>query len=75
MRTGLEFSPVMIAILFLAFMGISFFMGMLVHSAFVHEDKKNLKRDSKQAWVLSMTAGTGVTGWMFLYGDYINFFN
>ncbi len=75
MRTGLEFSPVMIAILFLAFMGISFFMGMLVHSAFVHEDKKNLKRDSKKAWVLSMTAGTGITGWMFLYGYYINFFN
>lgn len=75
MRGELEFSPVMIAILFLAFLGISFFMGMLIHSAFVYEDKENLKRDSRTAWTLSMTAGTGITGWMFYYGYYINFFN
>ena len=75
MRGELEFSPVMIAILFLAFLGISFFMGMLIHSAFVYEDKENLKRDSRKAWVLSMTAGTGITSWMFYYGYHINFFN
>ena len=73
MRVGLELSSVMLLILFLSFFGVSFFMGMLVHSSFVHEDKENLKRDSKKAWILSMTAGTGITGWMFIYGYYINF--
>ena len=74
MKVGLEFSPVMIFVMILAFMGISFFMGMLVHSSFIYDDKENLKRNSKKAWILSMTAGTGITGWMFIYGYYINFF-
>ena len=65
----------MIFILLLSFFGISFSLGILVHSALVHEDKDNLKRDSKKAWTLSMIAGTGITGWMFLYGYYVNFFN
>ena len=74
MNAGLEFSPVMLVVMILAFIGISFFMGMLVHSSLIYEDKENLKRESKKAWILSMTAGTGITGWMFIYGYYINFF-
>lgn len=72
MRVGLELSPVMLLVLFLSFFGISFFMGMLIHSSFMHEDKNNLERDSKKAWILSMTAGVGIVGWMFLYGYYAN---
>ncbi len=72
MRVGLEFSPIMVLVLFLSFLGISFFMGMLIHSSFIHEDKKNLQRDSKKAWILSMAAGVGIAGWMFLYGYYVN---
>ena len=74
MNAGLEFSPVMLVVMILAFIGVSFFMGMLVHSSLIYEDKENLKRESKKAWILSMTAGTGITGWMFIYGYYINFF-
>ena len=55
------------------FFGVSFFMGMLIHSSFMYEDKQNLKQDSKKAWILSMTAGVGITGWMFVYGYYSNF--
>ena len=73
MKTGLEFSPVMIVVVILSFLGVSFFMGMLIHSSFMYEDQENLKRDSKKAWILSMTAGTGITGWMFIYGYYTNF--
>ena len=73
MKAGLEFSPVMFVVMVLSFLGISFFMGMLLHSSFMYKDKENLKRDSKKAWILSMIAGTGVTGWMFIYGYYINF--
>ena len=73
MKAGLEFSPVMVFVVFLSFLGVSFFMGMLVHSSLVYEDKENLKRDSKKAWVLSMITGLGITGWMFIYGYYINF--
>ena len=72
MRVGLELSPVMLLVLFLSFFGISFFMGMLIHSSFMQEDKNNLQRDSKKAWILSMTAGVGIAGWMFLYGYYVN---
>ena len=72
--TELEFSPVMIFVVFLSFLGVSFFMGMLIHSSLMYEDKQNLKRNSKKAWVLSMTTGVGITGWMFIYGYYINFF-
>ena len=72
MTAGLEFSPVMIIVMTLSFLAISFFVGMLLHSSLVYEDKENLKRDSKKAWVLSMTAGIGIVGWMFLYGYYVN---
>ena len=44
-------------------------MGMLIHSSFMYKDKQNLKRDSKKAWVLSMTPGEGIVGWMFFYGN------
>ena len=73
MKVGLEFSPDMVLVLFLSFLGVSFFMGIMIHSSFMYEDKPNLKRDSKQAWMLSMMAGLGITGWMFIYGFYINF--
>lgn len=63
----------MISIMIFSFLGISYFMGMLVHSAFMYEDKNNMKRDSRMSWVLCMVAGTGITGWMFYYGYYMNF--
>ena len=72
MRVRLELSPIMLLILFLSFLGISFFMGMLVHSSFMQEDKNNLQRDSKKAWILSMTAGVWIVGWIFLDGYYVN---
>ena len=72
MKVGLEFSPIMVLVLLLSFLGISFFVGMLIHSSFMYEDKQNLKRDSKKAWVLSMTVGVGIVGWMSLYGYYVN---
>ena len=68
-----EFSGYMILILVLSFFVISFFMGMLVHSAWMYEDKGNVKKDSRAAWVLCMVAGTSITGWMFYYGYYVNF--
>ena len=74
MKAGFEFSPAMIVVMILAFIGVSFFMGMLIHSSLMYEDKKNLKRNSEKAWILSMTVGTGITGWMFIYGYYMNFF-
>ena len=73
MKVGLEFSPIMVLVMLFSFFGVSFFMGMLVHSSFMYEDKQNLKQDSKKAWILSMTAGVGITGWMFIYGYYSNF--
>jgi hypothetical protein len=63
----------MISVMVFSFLGISYFMGMLVHSAFMYEDKNNMKRDSRMSWVLCMIAGTGITGWMFYYGYYMNF--
>jgi hypothetical protein len=63
----------MIFFLVLAFFTISYFMGMMVHSALMYEDKKNIGKDSRIGWVLSMVAGTGITGWMFYYGYYMNF--
>jgi hypothetical protein len=69
----MEFSPYMILIMVFSFLGISYFMGMLVHSAFMYEDKNNMKSDSRMSWVLCMIAGTGITGWMFYYGYYMNF--
>ena len=68
-----EFSGYMILILVLSFFVISFFMGMLVHSAWMYEDKGSVKKDSRSAWILCMVAGTGITGWMFYYGYYVNF--
>jgi len=68
-----EFSGYMILILLLSFFVISFFMGMLVHSAWMYEDKGSVKKDSRAAWTLCMVAGTGITGWMFYYGYYVNF--
>ncbi len=32
-----------------------------------------MKKDSPKGWVLCMMAGTGITGWMFYYGYYVNF--
>ena len=68
-----DFSGFMIIILFLSFFTISYFMGMMVHSALMYEDKKNIGKDSRIGWVLSMLVGTGITGWMFYYGYYMNF--
>ena len=69
----MEFSPFMFFILILSFLGISYFMGMLIHSAIMYEDKNNMNKDGKKGWVLCMLAGTGITGWMFYYGYYVNF--
>ena len=69
----MEFTPFMIIVMVFSFLAISYFMGMLVHSAFMYEDKNNMKRDSRMSWVLCMIAGTGITGWMFYYGYYMNF--
>ena len=69
----MEFTPSMISIMAFSFLAISYFMGMLVHSAFMYEDKNNMKKDSQMSWVLCMVAGTGITGWMFYYGYYMNF--
>jgi hypothetical protein len=68
-----DFSGFMIVILALSFFTLSYFMGMLVHSALMYEDTKNIGKDSRRGWVLSMVAGTGITGWMFYYGYYMNF--
>jgi hypothetical protein len=68
-----EFSGFMILILVLSFFTISYFMGMMVHSSLMYEDKKNIEKDSRIGWVLSMLVGTGITGWMFYYGYYMNF--
>ena len=68
-----DFSGFMIFILFLSFFTMSYFIGMMVHSALMYEDKKNIGKDSRIGWVLSMVVGTGITGWMFYYGYYVNF--
>ncbi|HIK59057.1 MAG TPA: hypothetical protein EYF96_08205 [Nitrospinaceae bacterium] len=69
----LELSGFMIFFLIMAFITISYFMGVLVHSSFMYEDKNNISKDSRNGWVLCMIAGTGITGWMFYYGYYANF--
>lgn len=43
MKVGLEFSPIMVLVMLFSFFGVSFFMGMLIHSSFMHEDKNNLQ--------------------------------
>ncbi len=63
----------MFVMLALAFGIISYFMGMLIHSAWMYDDHPKMKRNSRRAWVLCMAAGTGVTGWLFGYGYYVNF--
>ena len=68
-----DFTGSMFFILGLSFFTISYFMGMMIHSALMYEDKKNIGKDSCIGWVLSMVAGTGITGWMFYYGYYVNF--
>jgi hypothetical protein len=68
-----DFTGFMFFILGLSFFTISYFMGMMIHSALMYEDKKNIGKDSRIGWVLSMVAGTGITGWMFYYGYYVNF--
>jgi len=68
-----DFSGFMIATLIVSFFMISYCMGILVHSALMYEDKNKIGKDSRNGWILSMVAGTGITGWMFYYGYYMNF--
>ena len=68
-----DFSGSMIGTLIVSFFMISYCMGILVHSALMYEDKNKIGKDSRNGWILSMVAGTGITGWMFYYGYYINF--
>ena len=68
-----DFSGFMIGTLIVSFFMISYCMGILVHSALMYEDKNNIGKDSRNGWILSMVAGTGITGWMFYYGYYMNF--
>ena len=63
----------MIGTLTVSFFMISYCMGILVHSALMYEDKNKIGKDSRNGWILSMVAGTGITGWMFYYGYYMNF--
>jgi len=63
----------MIGTLIVSFFMISYCMGILVHSALMYEDKNKIGKDSRNGWILSMVAGTGITGWMFYYGYYMNF--
>ncbi|MBT5375334.1 MAG: hypothetical protein HOL15_00805 [Nitrospinaceae bacterium] len=68
-----DLSGFMVFSLTLLFLMISYCMGTMVHSAWMYEDKNNIGKDSRKGWVLSMVAGTGITGWMFYYGYYMNF--
>ena len=68
-----DFSGSMIGTLIVSFFMISYCMGILVHSALMYEDKNKIGKDSRNGWILSMVAGTGITGWMFYYGYYMNF--
>lgn len=69
----MEFTPFMFVVMGLSFLCISFFMGMLVHSAWMYEDHPRMSRNSRKAWALCMAAGTGITGWLFAYGYFVNF--
>jgi len=68
-----DMSGFMIGILVLFFLMISYCVGVMVHSALMYEDKNNIGKDSRSGWILSMVVGTGITGWMFYYGYYMNF--
>ena len=46
-----DFSGYMILVLVLSFFVISYFMGMLVHSAWMYEDKGSVKKDSRTGWI------------------------
>ena len=70
----MQFSPFMVFILFLSFLTISYFMGILIHSALMYEDKGKIEKNSKKAWILCMGAGFGITFWMFAYGYFTNFY-
>jgi len=65
---ALEFSPIKVLVMFFSFFGLSFFMGMLIHSSLMYEDKQNSKQDCKKSWMLSMTAGVGTTGCLYVHG-------
>ena len=69
----LELSGSMIGILIVSFFMISYCLGIMLHSSLMYEDKNNIGKDSRNGWILSMVAGTGITGWMFYYGYYMNF--
>jgi len=71
--SNMEFTPFMFIIMFLAYLFISYFMGMMIHSAWMYEDSPKMPRNSRKAWILCMAAGMGVTGWLFAYGYYANF--
>ena len=45
----------------------------MIHAAWMYDDHPKMKRNSRIAWVLCMAAGTGITGWLFAYGYYVNF--
>jgi hypothetical protein len=66
-------TPAIILVLSISYLFISFFMGMLIHSSFVYETKRNLDKNSGKAWALCMIAGLGITAWMFIYGYHANF--
>ena len=68
-----DFTGFTIGTLIVSFFMISYCMGILVHSALMYEDKNKIGKDSRNGWILSMVAGTGITGWMFYYGYYMNF--
>jgi len=72
-RSNMEFSPFMFFVLGFTFLAISFCMGLMIHASLMYEDKNGIKKESKIAWILSMLAGTAITGWMFYYGYYVNF--
>ncbi len=69
----MQITPAIFIVLFVSYLIISFFMGMLIHSSFVYETKRNLDKNSSKAWMLCMFAGLGITAWMFIYGYHANF--
>ena len=68
----MQLSPFMVLVFVLSFFAIAFFTGMMMHSSFMHENKRNIKKDSRKAWTLSMVAGLGITFWLFYYGYSMN---
>tara|TARA_B100000686_G_scaffold341166_1_gene418131 strand:+ start:1939 stop:2166 length:228 start_codon:yes stop_codon:yes gene_type:complete len=64
----MAFTPFIIIIITVAYCTISFFLGISIHASFIYENKKGLDKNSKKSWVLSYTAGLGITTWLFIYG-------